>query len=43
MGEVKHQNGRHPGIGKEAAMALYIDISAIAFFFWTGKSYQSGN
>ncbi|EHA9133314.1 hypothetical protein E9A21_005066, partial [Escherichia coli] len=30
MGEVKHQNGRHPGIGKEAAMALYIDISAIA-------------
>ncbi len=29
MGEVKHQNGRHPRIGKEAAMALYIDISAI--------------
>ena len=30
MGEVKHQNGRHPGISKETAMALYIDISAIA-------------
>ncbi len=30
VGEVKHQNGRHHGIGKEAAMALYIDISAIA-------------
>lgn len=30
MGEVKHQNGRRPGISKETAMALYIDISAIA-------------
>lgn len=30
MGEVKHQNERHPRISKEAAMALYIDISAIA-------------